>query len=117
MVGVGMGEHNEHVFFSATFDPFKTMDAVQHSYYNRDCPYMWPFEQVHTLYICGDHAQDAFERYMKQHAPKACESQWSPRLMRLFEHGQMTFCGVPVKYTDGGEGYMFVEHEPRRYKG
>jgi len=107
-------EEADAVIFSATFDLDTTMDVAEHHYYDRDCPMMWKFEEVHTLYICGPYAKDAFRRYMQK---RALYGILSPRLLRLYEHGQMDYRGVPVTFTPHGEGYMFVEHEPRAYQG
>ena len=102
------------IIFSATFDLDAALEQAERNYNDRDCPMMWKFAEVHTLYICGPYAKDAFRRYMEQIAP---HNIVSPRLLRLYEHGLMEYCGVPVTFTSGGEGYMFVEHPPRRYKG
>ncbi len=102
--------------FTAEFDLGRALDQAQAAYRNRDEPVMWPFAEVHTIFICGRPAQLAFRDYLESVAAvTGCAP--SPRLMRLYAAGQLDFEGVPVRFSEVGQGYMIVEHRPQPYPG
>lgn len=92
--------------FTVALDLNAAYDQAERNYVNRDCPMMWPFECVHTLYICGPRAKIAFTRYADslQHPPIA-----------MNEYGDLRWHEVPITFTNTGEGFMFVEHQPPPY--
>ena len=100
--------------FMAEFDLGRVLERAETAYRNRDEPVMWPFSTVHTIFICGRPAQRAFKLYLGIVSPQTGISP-TPRLMRLYENGQMDFEGVPVRFSDVGQGFMIVEHRPQPY--